>query len=525
MDDIGKYPFFKIPNYISSNQLKKCKIGFFIDTSQAANVPLIKKNGKYITYGDAEIKFMRKILKFIKLTKNYLRLHYVFINSEVTILKDYTFEKLPYKPYGELSLAGIFNNGRSFNIMTDEIDVAIVIVTNFIEKNDDVKKFGQYISGKAKKLRSIIVVIVGKEDKPSKVRIDVINSFIFCDSCILYYDIKNIYIMWSHGYFRKLWKPIDINNNPLWDHMIRISYHDFVNIRIPFYDSFLIDNLVAYEYVSFGHGLFFNPGILLEFQPKFENLMNYPFNLVRKYFFVNNDYHQFLMWFLIQKYIFDLNGKGKLKDLEEELTCFFDKMENLIKNDLLELGMISLNISKTKNIYKLVRVIDKYGPMDLIKWYYYFENYCFGDLVESLEVQKITCSICLNKGFPFVLIRKRVDEEILKVTKNVYSYFYKYLVCFRCAEKSLFKGVDPVRSKIIEILPLIILHPCLEHLFVQHFFQIVNIDGRNSYDNKIIIMINFIKLLEKYIEISQYEEVFKIRNFLNNLISILRNFD
>ncbi|MEM3063183.1 MAG: hypothetical protein QW303_06550, partial [Nitrososphaerota archaeon] len=392
MDDIGKYPFFKIPDYIRTNRLKKCKIGFFIDTSQAANIPLVKKNGEDITYGDAEMKFMRKILKLI--TNN--RLHYVFINSEVTIKKSYTFEKLPYEPYEELRLAEIFNNGRSYNIMTDEIDVAIIIVTNFIEKNDDVKKFSQHIIEKAKKLRSIIVVIIGREDSPNKVRMDVIKSFIFCDSCILYYDIKNIYIIWSHGYFRELWKPVDVNNNSSWDHIVRISYHDFVNITIPFYDSFLMDNLIAYGYVSFGHGLFFNPGILLEDQPNFENLMNYPFDLVRKYFFINGDYHRFLMWFLMQRYIFDLNGKGRLKNLGGELSCFFDKMEDLIKNDLVELGMISLNTSNLKNIYKLVRIINKYDSMDLINWYNYFENYCFGYLVESLEMKKITCSICFN---------------------------------------------------------------------------------------------------------------------------------
>ncbi|MEM0354277.1 MAG: hypothetical protein QXW79_01710 [Thermoplasmata archaeon] len=185
--------------------------------SQFAKSVLFRDEDKGIctTYGDAELKFVRNVTKKINLTER-VKLSFVLVGSNVIVKTGRSFGELFNKYDGNLNLTEIFNNELSSHII-NMIDVAIIIVSNVTEKNNELEDIGINMMLKARHLKAIILVIVGKE-WPYSDNTNFFIPYMLSNACILFYDTKRVYLMWSNEYFKKMWNinsqiGSDVNTN------------------------------------------------------------------------------------------------------------------------------------------------------------------------------------------------------------------------------------------------------------------------------------------------------------------------
>ncbi len=351
---------------ISSVQLKNLKWVVCIDTSGSTDTAIAPSNqsnidtntnisskykyisDKYIsnknTILKCEISFVKKIIT--KIDKTYESVSFIEWNSTAGIFSVDTMDYIIST--GGTDPACMFNNTNTMSAINNAD--AMMILTDGEISQREVTQFGKKMLTMGCHLKAIIGVLVGKkhntsncptpervpfnsselvpfnssELKPAQIDVSVLVPAMISDSCILYHDSSDTYVMWASGAFKTTWNPVDIVPETKWEEVTNLkNYEDtkIMNICVNNCDPLKVQELRQKGYIPIGQNKFFNANILLASTPSWEELKTYPFDRICQYFKVTGQYQQLIEWFKSQKERF---LETLLIDPEEKLD--FDNM-------------------------------------------------------------------------------------------------------------------------------------------------------------------------------------------------------
>ena len=219
------------------------------------------------SYLDVEIDFVRKLYLGTGTTPLIPNiLPFVSWNSVANIESSYTFIRASN---GGTEPASIFTNPVTCSVVT-EAEVAIIITDGEIDGRA-ISNFAAQMSAHGNHLKAIIGVIVGRRTagngyseqnqmRPAAVNVSVMApATTISNSCIIFHNQKESYVVSSYGRFKEEWQPADITETIKWEQLKTVSFEDIANVLIPIHDETVVRALLEQGYVPFGSGVFFHP--------------------------------------------------------------------------------------------------------------------------------------------------------------------------------------------------------------------------------------------------------------------------
>jgi len=527
--------FAKLP-ITDKCRLGELKVCFCIDISGSTNNPFTEN----ITVLDVEKSFVEALLPELKHAPKFIKWE-----SCAHIVSGIDF----LTPTGGTSPASILDNADTLAVV-QECDVMIILTDGEIG-NHYVTLFGKYMLQHATHLKAIIGVIVGRRTnrtrhdikKPSEIDVSVLVPAMISNSCILFHNSNNTYIMWSGGVFKDEWKPADITNTIDWASVTQTNFQKMCNILIPIPDADMEKELIQNKYIPFGEGIYFNPENLLTSQLSWDQMLTLPFDRICQYFRVSQNYDQLLDWFkkqkdrFIQEFMIDSNEKDNVDQLIMEMSMDHGRQSNhtigsYIQSRNRALARRYVDDNEIENLFsdhRIVRLIQlfrnilevmeednrtqnmnaTYTTASVSSTRYFTNNkqsistgYATRTTCTSITVDfsepykwvqqfnhlypnhaslKAECSICMENDTVCVIIRKPIDcNNINDLVDHATTYFYPQPMCSKCAGFFCEKGMDPVRVPCCVAIPLVNLVEKSSAYFFSSFMKITNCENKEK---------------------------------------------
>jgi hypothetical protein len=281
----------------------------------------------------------------------------------------------------------------------------------------------------------------------------------------------------------------------------------------------------------------------MQYEPSWDEIIAYPFDVICRYFKVTNRYPQLLEWFnkqkdrFIREFIEDENDVEHVLNLikniqnnqnisdissyintrnryltgryfnDEDIENMFSdpKIVLLIKlfKQILKVmeednqyqntanAYTSSTISRSRYTYDYLNNTNctnstVHNPPVLsanftepLKWYNQYKR-----LYNSNNSKQIDCSICLENSIPFILLRKTfILNKVYDFIDNPLDYYYPQLLCGKCAGYFCSMGIDPVRVSCCAAIPIIHLTDDLKPIFYKNFASITDINYNDQFNN------------------------------------------
>jgi hypothetical protein len=356
-DNLQSQAFISLP-VVDTTFFKNLHICFCIDVSGSTSN--IFADGKKIV--QVEIDFVKSFLPYLTKPPKFITWE---TNAHAIVNLDMV------RPNGGTSPDCLFRNVDTFKIIHDT--EVMVIITDGEIGVGAINSFGKYMTSMGTHLKAVIGVIVGRRTNatkntiktPADIDVSVLVPAMISNSCILFHNWKNTYVMWSSGIFKNELNPHDITDESVWLDITNVDPNKIINIKIPIVDSSLESNLRDKGYIPFGLGLFFNPNHLLASNPSWDDLLLMPFDRICQYFKITLCYDKLLKWFnfqkdkFIQEFIIDPNEKENIEKLIKEIT-------NHNSNRTIDQSITSTYIKKRNTIlaYLYMDVDDIEGVSD-----------------------------------------------------------------------------------------------------------------------------------------------------------------
>lgn len=351
--EIGSSYLFKFQSNVSYKLLKECKVGFFIDVSLRANLIFHQMCG---TYYEVERFFAKKIDDLLSGQRSFFKVN-DYPRFVGTNIKD-----LSMTEYGSrnLKLSNIFKYNEFYNVVRI-MDVMILITFTDYTSDYDIELFAYYMRKKALNLKAVILVFVERRTdnkgkiilKPSDIYSKMLKfvPIMNTNGCILFYNTKNIYVIWSNGCFKSNWNPVEFTmNSDEWKDNVfsQINFDHIANINLPFYDENTLNQLSENNYISIGPGMFLQPGLLINGNLKTQQIrymLKIPFTNICTNFVLDYNINETIAWLnkqkkLLQQILNFLNSAPLLDQSEEtleknvlNLLNTLNTMEIRIKNE------------------------------------------------------------------------------------------------------------------------------------------------------------------------------------------------
>ena len=474
-------PFVTLP-CIKTILLKDSKVGFFIDVS--GSTQKIFANG--YTFIDVFHRFFLLVsLHLMKKPKIMIWDHNAtWIEDEKQIISN---------PYGDTNPQCIFDADVS---AMNDLDTVIILTDGEID-NDAVTSFRSCMIKYAQHIKTVIGVIVGRRTyrKPSDVNVSVLIPAMVSNSCIIFHNTKNNYLIWAAGACNTEWNPTTISLHTSWDNITCIEIADILSLVQVVHCDISLNNLIQQKYLALGNGLFLNPEFFLKCEPTIEEFLNFPFNLICLYFRISKENHRLLSWFLVQKkrffiestssasHINDRNNAlawryiddAKIKESADSrfipVILFFRDIEEVMAQD----GPYTCSSINKYTTCRIDLTCD--NPMfldhsffwarfsEVYKWFFYFEK-----VYPEHNTPRIECTICREKDVPCILVRKKICYGKLLTDE----YFYPEILCVKCGDYFCSQKEDPQRIPCIATLPLINLNEKTKDIYIEAFRHITN---------------------------------------------------
>lgn len=195
----------------------------------------------------------------------------------------------------------------------------LVLMTNSKIKPYEVESFATLLFQTCNHLLAIIGVIVERiTNGYSILQPYQINTSVFAglgamgNSCILFHNGYETYVMNAWGEFYDAWKPVNVEKRTVWPgfgdpsiSVTTINPKDLsgIKIKIPS-DKEMENKLIKKNYIPIGQNCFFKYSKLLEPYPEWDEFPNLPWSRICLFFKTTGRYRELLNWFLGQKKMF-----------------------------------------------------------------------------------------------------------------------------------------------------------------------------------------------------------------------------
>ena len=302
-------------------QLRDLKICFCIDTSKSTSGIFANSD----CYLDVEKYFVDKIINNLKQTTDNLNVRHIGWNTRANISKN--FHKL--ESTGSTFPSSIFDNGDTLRVILDS--EIIFIITDGLIYPDEVTRFGQLVNSYGFHFKAVIGVIVDRRTKilpngetkikpPSSVNVSVLMPAMISNSCILFYNLKDIYVMWTSGIFDSIFNTLDISEKSSWLSVTKTDFSTICNVGIPVPDQQKHLELIQRGYTPFGAGNYVHLEKFINRDIDIADLMNYPLGQICQHFKVTQRYELIYNWFDIQrkKYI-DFVSEKSIDSIKKQM--------------------------------------------------------------------------------------------------------------------------------------------------------------------------------------------------------------
>lgn len=484
-------------------ELKNLKCCFCIDTSTSTNSKFADK----YTILDIEKIFCSKMEKYLNYKPKYISWNSF---SQVVSNMDELYPQFCTLPNC------IFDNNDTLNELVDT--QIMILITDGEIPCSEINKFYQCIKKYSYIFCGIINVIVGRRTNsintmisPNDINISVLSPGMINNSCILFYNTKNIYAMKTNGCFSS-WNIHNITDDTNWCNISTQSFEEIANTKISIENMSLKKSYIEHNYIPLGNGILFNPTILLESNIPCSKLMNLPFEIIFLHYKLTNSSYKLFKWLECQKnnYINDLIEKYDKKYTEEKSLENFLQLRNISLidkhfndniNDLLNTNInkecilfyknslnsiynnyLNENNSNSyvmKNITKNYYVNDKYlQNNDIIDMNFFNIYNCYNWRNNHNIERNYKCHICNNDTIPIILLRDMINND-----------YYDKILCHYCSAFYCITMIDPIGKKFIMPIPLLSNDELFSDEYLNCFRKIV------SHQINKIQLLHFIKNL------------------------------
>lgn len=496
-----------------------------------------KKFSPISTYLDVECNFARSIQKNLK------KKPHIIAWNDIAVLVPEIMNVC--SPNGGTHPECVLKSENTKKILKKS--QVLVLMTDGKINPENVRLFTNFLVKKYKHFRAIIGVLFGRITQgysalqPYEINTSVLAGLgAMGNSCILFHNSYNTYVMNAWGAFYDIWKPVDIEKGTVWPGfgdpaVTTINPEDLnkIKIKIP-KDSDMENKLIESNYIPMGQNCFFKRSKFLKSNPEWNEFMNLPWTRICLLFKTTCIYEDLLKWFLkqrkrfadeffpdpIQNEIFDdiidqiVNKKSKqnmnsyfemrrkshvsnystisYEEIKQIITDpkllalykFFDDMAKIIHHDFQNRYSENTYTAYTLS-YSYYKNSDVFMDVDFnypLKWLQDFKAH--KNNFNSNNSNLFECSICFNEDIPFVILRRRI---YMRDTPNKpLDYFYKEIVCGSCAQLFCNKGTDPVRVKCFAALPIVKLNDRKSiELFKQKFREIIIVGKEEGVEQRV----------------------------------------
>lgn len=492
--------------------LKDHKVGFFIDNSGSTSSTFVDDT----RFGGSKDSFLDVERAFVSSFQNLLPFRAKIVSWNSTALLVTDLSKI--YPGGGTRPSSIFQNDNTYQMMK-EIEVAIILTDGNIE-NAEIRAFGNEMSKKCLHLKAVIGIVVGRRTSseepvrlrsPQEIDVSVLVPAMISDSCILFHNVNDSYLMWSTGSFKDHLHPPDIGPSTTWSDIKSVSFEELANIPLPMYDDKL-GSSICQGYIPLGSGLLFNPQLLLDSDPSWDELQNMPFYRICQYFRVTQKYDKLYEWFSRQQkrfcneFLTNINDRVVVDDLISQIRnstnpshlihSYTQIRDGSIINryredpEIFDSRIISLipdeRVRKLLNFFKMmnrVMIEDKqtqrqgssYTTSSIsqsryisvpaqttintisasfhepFRWLMQYRAYS-----PKHQTPLIECSICIEKSEPCLLVRQKFSKSSLgDMIDQMWNYLCPQVVCCRCADYFCQVAKDPHRQPCLAALPIV----------------------------------------------------------------------
>lgn len=460
MEPMKQNDIFKTLPITQITTINQAKICFCIDSS-----------GSTGNIFAAKLSYMDVIKSFVKKISAQLTKSPQYISWDCSAIMIDNINQLESR--GGTCPSCIFENETTLQSIKIS-DVGIIITDGNIESYE-VNNFSNHINNQASHFKAVIGVIIGRRTggntitKPHEINISVLLPAMISNACILFYNYKKIYVMWTSGIFKNKWKHIDVDLTTSWDDMTTISVNEICQIEIPIPDQLLHKQITSEGYIPLGLDLYFNPKHLLMSNPDPNEIIEYPFYQICQYFKTGNNHLKLLQWLEQQKkkFIYGIdssecgnitienainNQQLYLTSRDKILTCRYPYILNTCTNmSCQSLCSVSKFFTGMINILSEdSRIIDSYHKYTL----YYSSKSRYSNFVDSepvndnkilsLEDQIINlcniecsyaCEWCKQHSIPVIVMKNNINKDNMELFVNEYeNIILPYFLCPKCAE-------------------------------------------------------------------------------------------
>lgn len=482
MDSIKQNNIFKNLPITQVTTISQSKICFCIDSSGSTGNIFAAK----LSYMDVIKSFIKKISN--QLTKSP---QYISWDCSATIID--SIDQLESR--GGTCPSCIFENEITLQSIKMS-DMGIIITDGNIESYE-INNFSNHINNQASHFKAVIGVIIGRRTggntitKPHEINISVLLPAMISNACILFYNYKKIYVMWTSGIFKNKWKHIDVDLTTSWDDMTTISANEICQIEIPIPDQSLHKQITNEGYIPLGLDLYFNPKYLLMSNPDPNEIIEYPFYQICQYYKTGNNHLKLLQWLKQQKekFIYDIdstecinitienainNQQSYLISRDKILACRYPYIINTCTNMSCQ-SLSSISKFFTGMINILVEDLQNFDSNQKYTLYYSsksrYSNFvdpkpvndnkilCLEDQIINLcNIEcSCTCEWCKQDSVPVIVMKNNINKDNMELFVNEYeNIIFPYFLCPKCAECLIItlKMKDKYNYNALPIIPI-----------------------------------------------------------------------
>ena len=385
---------------IGQKPIKEMNIGFFIDVSGSTEHKFNYNSNanEMVTFLDIEKKFVNK---FIQYSSDKAKCQYATWSTSAYKVDDLT--KL--SSYGGTQPECIFSNNETYKVLQDT-EVAVIITDGEID-GKHIEEFGKCMREKGCHLKAIIGIIVSRRTSlmkdlskeiwkaPSEINVSVLVPAMVTNGCIIFYNSKRSYIMWSSGCFKSTWKPNNIDNTiydnvsfaDAWNNVSSFdTWNNFGDVQVPLYNGDEENVLKLNRYIDFGMGLYFNPQLLLDSNRSLEEIIVYPLDLVCQYFRVSQQCVKLYDWFVKQRemyveYVLAFDDKEFLAKLSNELNNAIDNNDSI--QEFVAKRNLVISAYYHKNGFSIAQLEQFIGQSEFTK-----NIRLFNDIIKEIDIDR-----------------------------------------------------------------------------------------------------------------------------------------
>ncbi|AQN68563.1 hypothetical protein [Saudi moumouvirus] len=550
MNEIKLNTFVQLP-IIDHTILGDANVCFCIDSSGSTGNKFAGK-----------IKYLDIIKIFVNRVTKRLINKPTFISWDCNAVPIDNIDQLESK--GGTCPSCLFENPKTYNIIKNS-DVMFIITDGQIETYE-VNNFAKCINEHASHLKAVIGVIVGRRTlaetmlKPHEINVSVLLPAMISNACILFYNYKKIYTMWTSGIFKNDLNQVEINLETTWDNVPITEPDSICNINIPIPNQEEHNKLISNDYIPFGIDLYFNRKHLLLSNPTIEELMTYPFCQICQHFKINNKYQKLYNWFIniynsFIKKVYDTesyninidyalqNRESYIKSRDKILCCKYPYIHYIVNNvtdqefskkinfftSMLKVLQEDNNMQNNDDGYTLYYTsISRYHSFKKVKYEDFNDDYSRDNINKYLKspfifdepefiTEKYPCDVCGYEGTPFIILQSKIDKNnIGKLLDQDNDIINPHVMCSKCSQcLKIISG--KYMSKTVQLIPIVLLNDLTKQQYykwLQYSFFKENIQEINQDLCETDLAV-FLVVLKKIFKNKKFE--YFVQNFEKSL--------